>query len=131
MSINPPSLAEFLTDKARIKKLESKILALNQMVASLRKELGKKSEINKSKLIDLLVKGSSAERAARLSGCSKSTADRIKRQLVEAGQINQTPSKKIEALQLIEQGLKDAEIAKRLKLSCGYIRNIKSETRPK
>ena len=131
MSVNPPSFAEYLNDKARIKKLEAEIAALNELVESLQKQLDKKPEPDKAKLVDLLVKGNCAEKAAKLSGYSKSTADRLRRHLVESGAIPERTSKKADVLRLIELGVKDREIGRRLNLSCGYVRNIKSESRAK
>jgi len=81
------------------------------------------SRINKAHLIDLLVSGKSASDAAKIVGCSKSTADRELRALRERGVINFN-SKKPEIIKLREAGASYQAIVERTGRSMRYVRTL-------
>ena len=85
--VNVIDFNEYMEDKKRIKQLEKKILTLNKTISRLREKLGISPEINKAKLVELLISGIPARQAAKESKCSRSTAESVLRDLREAGAV--------------------------------------------
>lgn len=79
--------------------------------------------INKAHLIDLLVSGKSAADAARIVGCSESTANRELRLLREQGVVDFN-SKKPEIIKLREAGASYKAIVERTGRSMRYVRAL-------
>jgi transposase len=82
-----------------------------------------RGQINKAQLVDLLVSGKSAADAAKIVGCSESTADRELRLLRERGIID-CSSKKPEIIKLREAGASYKAIVERTGRSMRYVRTL-------
>lgn len=127
--IDVPSFESYMNLKQKVKSLEKRIMAKNDTICRLRKRLKEKPRADKGKLIELLLSGITAEAAAPLSNCSRSTADRMMRQLKDAGVIAEREVKKSKVIWMIQQGFSDSEISRQLHLCNGYVRNVRVENK--